>query len=153
MRVFLLIFWIVLCQAVGLLGARWTAPAIPSWYRGLRKPSFNPPSWVFGPVWTLLYLLMAIAAWRISLAESPLRTAALTLFAAQLALNFIWSWLFFRRHNVRAAFFELAALWLAIAATLGVFSQIDAPAAWLMAPYLAWVTFAAILNRALWRLN
>lgn len=153
MRVFLLVFWIVLCQAVGFLGARWTAPAIPSWYRGLRKPPFNPPAWVFGPVWTLLYLLMAIAAWRVSLAESPLRTAALTLFAAQLALNLLWSWLFFRLHNVRAAFFELAALWLAIAATLGVFSQIDTPAAWLMAPYLAWVTFAAILNAAICKLN
>lgn len=153
MRVFLLVFWILLCQAVGLLGARWTAPEIPGWYRGLRKPSFNPPSWVFGPVWTLLYLLMAIAAWRISVGESPLRTAALTLFAAQLALNLLWSWVFFRLHNVSAAFIELVALWLAIAATLGVFSQIDTPAAWLMSPYLAWVTFAAILNAAIRRLN
>jgi len=153
MRVFLLVFWIVLCQAVGLLGARWTAPAIPAWYRGLRKPPFNPPPWVFGPVWTLLYLLMAIAAWRISVGQSPLRTAALALFVAQLALNLLWPWLFFRLRNFGAALAELAALWVTIAAAIGVFSQIDTPAAWLMAPYLAWVTFATLLNASIRSLN
>lgn len=154
MRAFLLVFWILLCQGVGLMGARWTAPEIPHWYRALSKPSFNPPGWVFGPVWTLLYVLMAVAAWRISLSEpSPLRNAAITLFVLQLALNLFWSWIFFRRHAIGAALGELIVLWLAIAATTMVFSRIDLAAAWLMAPYWAWTTFAAVLNAAIRRLN
>ena len=154
MRAATLVFLILLCQAVGLLGAHWTAPEIPSWYRTLRKPTFNPPSWVFGPVWTLLYLLMAVAAWRISgFAASPLRTAALLLFAVQLALNLLWSWIFFRRHALGAALAEVVVLWVAIAATTAVFARVDAVAAWLMAPYLAWTTFAALLNGAIRRLN
>jgi len=154
MRALLLVFWIVLCQAVGLLGARWTAPEIPAWYRGLRKPAFNPPSWIFGPVWTLLYLLMAVAAWRICLLPpSRSRTAAIALFLLQLALNLIWSWIFFRRHALAAALVEVICLWLAIAASITVFHRIDPAAAWLMAPYLAWVAFAALLNGAIHRLN
>ena len=154
MRVLLLVFWIMLCQAVGLLGTRWTAPAIPAWYRGLRKPSFNPPAWIFGPVWTLLYLLMAIAAWRICLQPaSTLRTVALMLFLVQLALNLLWSWIFFRRRAIAGAFVEVVCLWVAIAAATAVFVQIDSVAAWLMTPYLAWVAFAALLNGAILRLN
>lgn len=154
MRVASLVLWVLVCQAVGLLGGRWTAPEIRGWYRGLRKPSFNPPTWVFGPVWTTLYLLMAIAAWRIAeSAPSTLRAVALILFAAQLALNLAWSWIFFRRHAIRAAFAELVVMWLAIGATTLAFAQISTPAAWLMAPYWAWVTFASLLNGAIARLN
>lgn len=154
MRAATLVFWIVLCQAVGLAGARWTAPEIPGWYRGLRKPRFNPPGWIFGPVWTLLYVLMAIAAWRVTEAPaSGLRMGALALFAVQLGLNLLWSWVFFRRHALGAALAELAMLWVAIAATTALFAQVDAPAAWLMTPYLAWTAFAALLNGAIWRLN
>ena len=92
MRVASLVLWILVCQSVGFIGGRWTAPEIRGWYHGLRKPAFNPPSWVFGPVWTTLYLLMAIAAWRVAeSAPSPLRTTAMLLFAVQLALNLAWS--------------------------------------------------------------
>jgi tryptophan-rich sensory protein len=154
MRAASLVLLILLCQGVGLLGARFTAPEIPAWYRTLRKPFFNPPAWIFGPIWTLLYLLMAIAAWRIvQAAASPARTASLTAFAIQLALNLLWSWIFFRRHALAAAFVEIIALWLAIAATAFLSSQLDALAAWLFAPYLAWTAFAAILNGAILRLN
>lgn len=154
MRAFSLVLWIVLCQAVGLAGARWTAPEIPSWYRTLVKPGFNPPGWIFAPVWTTLYLLMAIAAWRIGLAApGSLRTWALGLFLFQLLLNFAWTWIFFHLHAIRAAFAEIVVLWLVIASTALVFARMDVPAAALMLPYLLWVTFAAALNGAIARLN
>lgn len=154
MRAFLLVLWIILCQGVGLLGARWTAPEIPRWYATLSKPPFNPPAWIFGPVWTILYLLMAIAAWRVSEAEaSPARTAALTLFLVQLALNMLWSWIFFSRHAIGAALVEVIVLWVAIGVTTILFRRIDSAAAYLMVPYWAWVTFASVLNGALRRLN
>ncbi len=154
MRAASLVVLILLCQGVGLFGARWTAPEIPSWYRTLAKPPFNPPSWVFGPVWTLLYLLMAIAAWRIVYAPaSAERTAGLAVFAIQLALNLLWPWIFFRHHALGAALAEIICLWLAIAFTAVLFARIDSIAAWLLAPYLAWTAFASLLNGAIWRLN
>lgn len=154
MRAASLVVLILLCQAVGILGARFTAPEIPGWYRGLRKPAFNPPNWIFGPVWTLLYLLMAIAAWRILQAPpTHARTLALAIFALQLVLNLLWSWVFFRRHAVGAAVAEIILLWIAIGATTAAFARLDSLAAWLMAPYLAWTTFAGVLNAAIWRLN
>jgi tryptophan-rich sensory protein len=109
---------------------------------------------VFAPVWTLLYALMAIAAWQIwQSAASPLRTWALALFLVQLGLNFAWSLIFFRHHAIGAALVEIVLLWVAIAATTLLFSRVTPISAWLMAPYLAWVSFAAILNAAFWRLN
>lgn len=154
MRAFSLILWIVLCQAVGLVGARWTAPEIGGWYRGLVKPWFNPPGWVFGPVWTVLYLLMAIAAWRVwEAAPSGLRTAAIWMFVAQLALNFAWTWIFFHLHAIRGALAEIALLWAAIAGTAILFGKIDVTAGVLMIPYLVWVSFASVLNGAIARLN
>ena len=154
MRWISLVVWLGLCLGVGGLGGRWTAPEIPGWYRSLAKPSFNPPSWVFGPVWTMLYVLMACAAWIISgTVASPLRLGALALFLVQLALNLAWSWIFFHRHALGAALVEVALMWLAIGATTLVFSQSSPLAAWLMAPYWAWVSFAALLNVAVWRLN
>jgi benzodiazapine receptor len=153
-RAFSLVMWIIFCQAVGLLGGRWTAPEIPGWYRGLRKPSFNPPSWVFAPVWTTLYLFMAIAAWQITQSTaSPQRTAALALFFFQLALNLAWTWIFFRLHAIRAALVEIALMWIAIGATTVAFALITPPAAGLMAPYWAWVSFATLLNAAIAHLN
>jgi benzodiazapine receptor len=149
-----LVFWIVVCEGVGLLGGRWTGPEIPGWYRTLAKPSFNPPGWVFGPVWGTLYLLMAIAAWRVMAEQaSELRTVGLGLFMLQLALNLAWSWIFFHRHAIGPAAIEVAALWCVIGATTVVFSRVSAGAAWLMAPYWAWVTFASVLNASIWRLN
>jgi len=154
MRWVWLVLWIVGCLAVGGIGGRWTAPEIPGWYRSLAKPSFNPPSWIFGPVWTTLYVLMAVAAWRVAASpESPLRSLGLTLFVFQLALNLAWSWIFFHKHAIGTAAVEVAVLWCAIGATTLVFSRVSASAAWLMAPYWAWVTFATILNVAIWRVN
>ena len=154
MRWLLLIFWLVLCFAVAGISGSWTAREIPTWYRTLVRPSIAPPNWVFGPVWTLLYALMAFAAWRVSLtAPSSLRTAALTLFLLQLGLNFAWSLIFFRWHQIGWAFAEVLILWTMILSTELAFARISAPAAWLIAPYLAWVTFASILNAAFWQLN
>jgi translocator protein len=145
---------IAVCEGVGLIGGRWTGPEIPRWYRTLAKPSFNPPSWIFAPVWTTLYLLMAIAAWLvIESAPSPARTLGLGLFAIQLALNLAWSWIFFCKHALGAAAVEVALMWCAIGATIVLFGQVSAAATWLMAPYWGWVTFASILNATIWRLN
>jgi len=153
-RWLILLFWILVCFAVAALGARWNLHEIPDWYRTLTRPSFTPPERIFGPVWTLLYLLMAIAAWKITLEPpSGLRASALLLFAIQLALNLAWSWIFFQKHAIGAAFGEIIVLWVAIAATTLVFSRMNGVAAWLMTPYLGWVSFATILNGAFWRLN
>ncbi len=149
-----LLAFILVCEGIGLLGGLWTGPEIPHWYRTLAKPSFNPPGWIFGPVWTTLYLLMAIAAWLVfNVSATSARTLGLTLFLIQLALNLAWSWIFFRKHAVGAAAIEIAILWFSIGATTIVFSQVSATSAWLMAPYWAWVTFASILNATIWRLN
>jgi tryptophan-rich sensory protein len=145
MRWLSLIFWIALCFAVAGASGRWTTAEIPTWYRTLARPAIAPPNWVFGPVWTLLYALMAVAAWRIWLTEpSPLRTAALTAFVFQLALN--W-------HRIGGAFAEVLVLWLGIGVTTLLFARLDPAAAWMMAPYWAWVSFASVLNAAYWRLN
>jgi len=154
MRWFTLALWVLACLAVGGLGGRWTAPEIPGWYRALTKPSFNPPGWIFGPVWTTLYILMAIAAWRVTEStQSPSRTLGLALFVIQLALNLAWSWIFFHKHAIGMAALEVAILWCAIGATTLVFSRVSPTAAWLMAPYWTWVTFASVLNATIWRLN
>jgi len=154
MHWFTFAIWIVVCLAVGVFGGLWTAPEIPGWYRTLVKPSFNPPGWIFGPVWTTLYVLMAIAASLVTeAADTQLRTFGLGLFVLQLALNLAWSWIFFHKHSIGAAALEVALLWVAIGVTTIVFSRVSATAAWLMAPYWAWVTFASILNVTLWRLN
>jgi tryptophan-rich sensory protein len=143
-----------ICFAVAGVSGLWTASEVPGWYRTLAKPAIAPPDWVFGPAWTLLYALMAIAAWRVwESAASPLRTWGLALFLVQLILNFAWSLIFFRQHDLGAALAEVVVLWVAIGVTTLVFSRVSPAAAWLMAPYLAWVTFAAVLNAAFWRLN
>jgi tryptophan-rich sensory protein len=149
-----LAFWIALCFAVAGLGARWTSGEIDGWYRTLTRPAIAPPNWVFGPVWTLLYALMAGAAWRVWLAApSSARSWGLGLFLLQLALNLAWSWIFFRQHAIGAALVEVLMLWAAIGATTLVFGRVEPVSAWLMGPYLAWVAFASVLNFAFWRLN
>jgi tryptophan-rich sensory protein len=154
MRWISLILWLGICFAVAGLGGRLTATEIPGWYRTLVRPAIAPPNWVFGPVWTLLYALMGIAAWRVWLAApSPMRAWGLALFIAQLALNFAWSWIFFRLHAIGAALVEVVVLWAAIGSTTLVFAAIAPLSAWLMAPYWAWVSFATILNAAFWRAN
>jgi tryptophan-rich sensory protein len=154
MRWFSLLSWVALCFAVAGVGSRWTADAIPGWYQTLIRPSIAPPNWIFAPVWTLLYALMAIAAWQVWQASpSPLRSWGLVLFLLQLGLNFAWPLLFFRQHSIGGALIEIVLLWAAIGVTTWLFRGIAPSAAWLMAPYLAWVTFATVLNAAFWRLN
>ena len=146
--------WMGICFAVAGVSGSWTTSEIPGWYRTLRRPSIAPPNWVFGPVWTLLYSLMAIAAWQVWLtAPSALRTWGLILFLVQLALNFAWSWIFFRRHAIGAALFEVVILWAFIGATTLLFARVNPIPAALMAPYWAWVTFATMLNGGFWLEN
>ncbi len=141
--------------AVSVAGSLVTTPNIPTWYAGLAKPGFTPPNWLFGPVWTTLYVMMAYAVWRIlSLPkEQPGRTAAVTAFFVQLALNCLWSFAFFGAHSPAAGLIVIAALIVAILATIRAFWSLDRIAAWLLVPYLAWVTYATALNAAIWHLN
>ena len=147
-----LIALLVLTLAVGAGGGMVTAPNVANWYPTLVKPSFNPPAWLFGPVWTTLYVLMAIAAWRVWRTQGAL-SRPLLLWLLQLALNFAWSFIFFGAHALLAALIELSILWLALLATLIAFFRVDRLAGWLLVPYLAWVSFAGVLNAAIWRLN
>jgi translocator protein len=147
--------WPALAGFVALaFSAAWIGSRFPpgAWYDGLVKPSWNPPSWLFGPVWTVLYLAMAVAAWMVW-KRHGWRGPALPMWCVQLALNAAWSWLFFGLHRPAWAFAEIVVLWLAIAVTLNLFWRIRTTAGWLLVPYLAWVTFAALLNWTLWRLN
>ena len=145
---------IALCLGAGALGSVFTTPAIPAWYAQLAKPAWTPPNRVFGPVWSLLYLMMAVAAWLVWRRGGAVPTALpLALFGLQLAFNVAWSALFFGLRMPGAAFAEILVLWGLILATLISFWRVSAPAGWLMLPYQAWVTFAAALNFAIWRMN
>jgi tryptophan-rich sensory protein len=142
------------CFAVAGVGSLFTRPAIKGWYAALQKPSWTPSNWIFGPVWSALYLSMAIAAWlvwrRAGFAGARL---PLTLFALQLLLNLAWTGVFFGLRMPGAAFAEIVLLWLFILATTAAFWPLSRAAAWLMVPYLLWVTYAATLNYGIWRLN
>jgi tryptophan-rich sensory protein len=143
--------WLALCFT-----AASSAAFIPpdSWYDALKKPTWNPPSWVFGPAWTLLYILMATAAWLVWREGGWKRHGrALNLFLLQWLLNALWTPLFFGLHRPGLALIGILALWLAIAATLIAFWRISRPAGLLLVPYLAWVSFASALNFAIWHLN
>ncbi len=143
---------LAICFAAAAVGSLFPPD---DWYAQLVKPRLNPPGWVFGPVWTALYAMMAVAAWRVwrrRRATAPVRLA-LGLFLVQLLLNAAWSWLFFGLHRPDFSFFDLLLLWVAIAATGLLFWRIDAVAGALLVPYLGWVTFAGYLNLALWLLN
>lgn len=148
----ILLGFLLFTLAVGFAGGQVTAPNIPTWCAFLAKPSFNPPNWLFMPVWTTLYLLIAVAAWRVW-RKTGWRNAALALWLLQLVFNFAWSFIFFGAHALRPAFFELLAMWLAIAATIITFWRIDRAAGALLLPYLAWVSFAGVLNFWVWQLN
>jgi translocator protein len=149
-----LIFFLIGCFAVAGLGSFATVPEIPVWYANLRKPAWTPPNWLFGPVWTALYLAMAIAAWMVWRRTGwEGSNGALWLFVIQLALNLSWSFIFFKFHSPPWAFVEIVVLWIMIAATIAKFAGISRASAILLAPYLVWVTYAAALNFAVWRMN
>jgi translocator protein len=140
--------------AAAALGNLFTGPAIPDWYATLEKPGFTPPSWVFGPAWTTLYILMAVAAWRVwTRAGFRDASTALTLYFIQLALNAAWSMIFFGLRAPGWALIEILVLLAAIVATTVLFFRHSRLAGWLMVPYVGWVTFATALNGAIWWLN
>jgi tryptophan-rich sensory protein len=149
-----LVVFLVVCLGAGGLGAVATTPEIEGWYKTIEKPAWNPPDWIFGPVWTTLYILVAIAAWLVW-KPAGFKAAAipLSLFTLQLLLNIAWSWIFFGMHQPGWAFAEIMVLWLAIVATTVTFFRCSCVAGWLLVPYLAWVSFAAVLNFTIWRLN
>ena len=141
--------------AVGGLSGFATASGVATWYPTLTKPSFNPPAWVFGPVWTVLYMMMGVAAfliWRRGFATEGVKLA-LAVFALQLALNGLWSILFFGLQAPGWALVEIIALWCAITASAVLFWRVAPAAGMLLLPYLAWVSFATVLNASLWWLN
>jgi translocator protein len=149
-----LIVWLAVCFGASAIGAIFTTAKIPEWYGTLIKPDWTPPSWLFGPVWTLLYAMMAVAAWIVWKQRGfSFAKAALITFLVQLALNSMWSWLFFGLERPDWAAIEIIVLWIAIAATIASFRKHSGIAAGLMVPYILWVTFAAALNVAIWRLN
>lgn len=149
-----LLIALVICLAAAAIGSALTVPEIPTWYAGLTKPSFNPPNWIFGPVWTILYVLMAIAICRVwTRSRGTERSRAAAIFAVQLVLNVAWSAAFFAGHSPGAGLVVILALLAAIVTTIVIFARIDRLAAWLLAPYLAWVSFASVLNAAIWVLN
>ena len=148
----MLFVFLIATLTVGFLAGQVTTPNIPSWYNHLAKPSVSPPNWVFAPVWTSLYVLMAVAAWRVWRLKGW-RTPALGLWLVQLGLNFAWSFIFFGAHAPGPALAELAVLWVALFATMVSFGRIEKPAGWLLIPYLAWVSFAGVLNFGVWQLN
>jgi len=150
-----LIALIILCQLAGVIGSFFTFDAIPSWYADLARPDFAPPNWVFGPVWITLYTLMGISAYLIlrkGVDKEEVRIA-LGVFGIQLFLNALWSILFFGLRSPFYAFVEIILLWISIAASIVLFWRISRKAAWLLIPYLLWVSFAAILNFYIWILN
>lgn len=146
---------ILLPLAIGTTSGFFTASNVGSWYQTIARPSWNPPNWIFGPVWTALYILMGVAlylVWR-SDAAPAVKRVALLLFGLQLILNFFWSIIFFAMHQPGWALIEMGALWLTIIATILAFAPVSRTAAWLLVPYICWVSFAFLLNGAIWRLN
>lgn len=146
--------FVAVCFAAGALGSLATAPQIPTWYASLNKPTWNPPGWVFAPVWTTLYLMMGVAGWLAwKEVDSSRQRPGLGWFWLQLGLNTIWSLVFFGLEQPGWAFAEIVLLWLAIFATIVAFRRWSALAVILLIPYLGWVSFAAYLNFTIWRLN
>jgi tryptophan-rich sensory protein len=149
-----LLAFIILCLVVSGIGGAITATSVGTWYQTLEKPPFNPPDWVFAPVWTTLYILMAIAAWRVWRGRSfEVMGKALAVFAVQLGLNLAWSFLFFGLQRIDLALVEIVILLCTIITNMVMFWRIDRPAGLLFGPYAVWVTYAAVLNASLWLLN
>jgi len=145
-------YFLLATLAVGAAASLFTEPNIATWYAGLARPAIAPPDWVFAPVWTALYVVMAVAAWRVW-KITGLRAIEMLGFAVQLVLNFAWSGIFFHLHQIGAAFGEIVLLDLAILYTTLLYFRRDRIAGLLMLPYLGWVLFATVLTRAFWLLN
>lgn len=146
---------IIICLAAGFIGSIFTNRQIPTWYAALEKPSFSPPNWLFGPVWTALFILMGISlflVWRNGLSQPSVKIA-LIIFIVQLLLNILWSFLFFTLRSPLTSFIEIILLWILILITILVFYPISKTAGILLLPYILWVSFASILNFSIWRLN
>ena len=169
---------IIICELAGVIGSVFTVTEINGWYKYLNKPSFNPPSWIFGPVWTILFILMGISLYLVWSKNfvvknelimktrktwNPLtkkffygswqKANIILIFATQFVLNILWSFIFFGKHSPGAAFFELLMLWFAVIYTIINFYRVSKTAAWLLTPYFLWVSFAAILNYFIFILN
>lgn len=154
-KYFKLIAAIIICQLAGIIGSFFTVSSVSTWYQTLNKPSFNPPSWLFGPVWITLYFLMGISlylVWRKELKTKTYKTA-LTIFAVQLVLNALWSILFFGLKMPGIAFIEIVLLWISIILSMIYFYKISKASTYLLIPYILWVSFASILNFAIYYLN
>ena len=153
-----LVVWVLICFGAAGLGSIGSTNS-PEFYRQLNRPEWAPPAWLFGPVWSALYLLMAVAAWLVwrvvpaSPEESRARQRGLVMYVAQLALNALWTWLFFAWRQGAAAFAEIVVLWVAIVVTIWCFGRVRPLAAWLLVPYLGWVSFATALTWAMWHRN
>lgn len=150
----LLVFSILLPQLTGTIGALFTFPSIASWYMYLEKPVFTPPDWVFGPVWSLLYVFMGISLFLVARKKMDKRNIkAIQIFFLQLLLNLLWSIVFFASHSIGGGLIVIVAMWFLIVLTILKFAKISHLASYLLLPYLAWVTFATFLNFALFLLN
>ena len=150
-----LVIAIAIPLAIGGTAGFFTATGVDSWYQTINKPSWNPPGWIFGPVWTTLYVMMGVAlffVWKSDVNEQ-LKRSAITLFAIQLVLNFFWSFIFFNQHQPGWALVEIIVMWVFILLTIFSFAPISKTAAWLLVPYISWVSFATILNYTIWKLN
>ena len=150
-----LIISILFPLLVGASAGFFTSSGVNGWYVTASKPWFNPPNWIFAPVWTALYILMGIALFLVWKAETDknIKQTAIILFAVQLTLNFFWSFIFFKLQLPGWAFAEIILMWIMIFITILWFGKISSAAAWLLVPYISWVSFASILNYAIWKLN
>ena len=140
---------------VGAVAGLFTSSGVNGWYAVANKPWFNPPNWIFAPVWTLLYIMMGIAfflVWKAS-ADKNVKQTAMIMFSIQLILNFFWSFIFFKLQQPGWAFAEIILMWVMILLTILWFGKISAMAAWLLVPYICWVSFATVLNYSIWKLN
>ena len=148
-----LVISIFICLLAGFIGSFFTSPAIPTWYATLQKPSFAPPNWVFFPVWTSLFIMMGISLFLIWKREDKKVKNAIYIFTVQLVLNALWSVAFFGLRSPLTGLIDIIILWIAILATIISFMKISRTASYLLIPYILWVSFAAILNFSIWKLN
>lgn len=150
-----LVISIAIPLAVGSIAGLFTRPEIAGWYQTIEKPSWQPPNWVFGPVWTVLYIMMGVSLYLVwkSNVQAKQKRKAVVLWIIQLVFNFFWSYIFFRQHQIDWALGEIIVLWLFILLTIFSFVRINKLAAWLLVPYISWVTFASILTYTIYQLN